>query len=141
MKDIKNSTNEFSFQLKPSKHGIGVFVLHDVAEGTKLMVQPDGYIARILNKEDIPDELLMYCEARTENDGTYFCPQDFSAMELSWFINHSNTPNVKLEFSETKYATVTHYAARDLKAGEELLIDYNEFEEPEESKGGYYESL
>lgn len=140
MKIRKNTTDEFSFTLKPSKHGIGVFILHDVAEDTKLMVQPNGYRARVLAKEDIPVELLTYCEARPENDGTYFCPQDFSAMEVSWFINHSSTPNVRLEFTNTKLSTVIHYAARDLKAGEELLIDYNELKEPENEKEEYYHS-
>ena len=135
-----NSTDEFSFQLKPSEHGIGVFLLHDVQESTKLMVQPDECSVRILRKEEIPDALQTYCEARPENDGTYFCPQDFSAMELSWFINHSNSPNVRLEFSNSEHPFVTHYAARDLNAGEELFINYNEFEEPEEEKEEYYRS-
>lgn len=137
---MKNTTDEFSFQLKPSEHGIGVFILHDVAEGTKLVVQPDGYMARILKKEEIPPELLTYCEARPENDGTYFCPQNFSTMEVSWFINHSNTPNVRLEFTDTEPSTVIHYAARDLKAGEELFIDYSEWDEPESEKEEYYHS-
>ena len=38
---MKNSTNEFSFVLKPSSHGIGVFAVHDIKEDTSMRVFGD----------------------------------------------------------------------------------------------------
>lgn len=59
------------------------------------------------------------------------CPQDFGAMAIGWYMNHSKNAN----------ATHKDYyweAARNIEEGEEILIDYNLFGEPEESKENYY---
>jgi uncharacterized protein len=38
------------------------------------------------------------------------------------FINHSNTPNLRTDFSLDRYGV--DIAARDIEAGEEIIIDY-----------------
>ena len=59
------------------------------------------------------------------------CPRDFACMELGWYLNHSKNPNAYHNDYE-------FYALTDIKVGQEILIDYNSLEEPEEGKEDYY---
>ncbi len=131
---MKNETNEFSFILKPSNHGVGVFATHDIAKGTRLrlwgeQVEDDVDRARLLDKEAVPEALKGYC---VDRGGKLLCPNDFGRMEIGWYVNHSDAPNVY----QKKYKWF--YAKRDIKEGEEILIDYNSLNEPEENRGKYY---
>ncbi len=54
-------------------------------------------------------------------------------MEIGWYVNHSNTPNAH-------HLNYKYYALRDIKAGEEIVIDYNTLEEAEEAKEDYYKN-
>ncbi len=53
-------------------------------------------------------------------------------MPIGWYLNHAKVPNASRDKS------YRWYASRDIKAGEEITIDYNSLEEPEEAKEGYY---
>lgn len=131
-------TNEFSFRLKPSEHGIGVFALHDIEKGTYLRLFGDknkeGNFesrTRSIPVKDIPAELEEYCVSRGE---TANCPQDFGQMAVGWYLNHSGTPNA---YHDDQYR---YFALRDIKKDEELTIDYNSLEEPESAKDDYYKA-
>jgi len=114
----KTSTNEFSFKLKPSTiEGVGVFAVHNIAKGTKLMLKPDGYKSRKIKEKDIPKDLLAYC-VRDKYGIHRRCPDEFNHMWLCWFINHSGEPNAKEDVD------LMFCALRDIKAGEEITIDY-----------------
>ena len=129
-----NKTDEFSFVLKSSTitgGGVGVFAIHNIDEGTKLELMPDGGENRTLDKEVVPEPLRHFCIINP--DGTRKCPMAFNHLWIVWYLNHSAEPNIYLD---TK--ALIYYAKRDIVAGEELLTDYNEFEEPEELKEDYY---
>lgn len=130
----KNITNEFSFILKPSKHGIGVFATHDIEKDTFLRLFGDEkeseHKVRILDKKDVPEVFQDYCLYRKNE---LVCPPDFGNMPVGWYLNHSQNPNA----IHTDYKW---YALRDIKAGEEILIDYNLLGEPEEIREDYYRS-
>ena len=133
---MKNETNEFSFILKPSEHGIGVFATHDIAQDTYLrlwgnQIKNDIDRARILDEKTVPEALKGYCVNRGDK---LLCPNDFGLMEIGWFINHSNTPNTHQK--QYKF----FYAKRDIHDGEEILIDYNSLDEPEENKDAFYKA-
>jgi len=131
----ENKTTEFSFMLKPSKHGIGVFVTHDVKKDTFLRLFGSGGLdnvknrSRELNKDEVPEVMQNYCIERDNNK--LMCPQDFSCMHVGWYLNHSSEPNAY-------HIDYNWYAKRDIKAYEEILIDYNSLEEPKETKDEYY---
>lgn len=128
-------TNEFSFVLRPSTiagASVGVFALHDIAKDTALEFVPEPAVEpmRLMGEEDIPPELLGYCIAR--EGGLYSAPQAFNHMWIGWYLNHSATPNAE-EREEERY-----YAIRDITAGQEITIDYNKFNEPDDKKAPYY---
>lgn len=129
----EDKTNEFSFILKPAQYGVGVFTLHDIKAKTYLRlfgdeIKPDQGTPR--NKEDLPDTFRQYCLDRGD---TLSCPKDFGRMEIGWYLNHSKTPNAH---HDDDY---NYYASRDIKAGEEVTIDYNLLGEPEDTKEDYYQ--
>ena len=129
---MKKITNEFSFVLKPSAisgAGIGVFAVHGIVKGTRLCIA-DSSDLRTFIKKDVPKELLKLCIIL--KDGLCICPKKFNHAWIGWYVNHSHNPNTEMLEKESYYAT------RDISAGEEILIDYNIFNEPEEFKEDYY---
>lgn len=128
---MQTSTN--SFILKPSAisgAGVGVFAIHDIAADTFLAVKPRGESVGVdLAEADIPKALLSYCIAK--EDGIWRCPPDFSHMNMVWYLNHSEKPNAQKR-DDGYYSTI------EIKAGQEILIDYNTLDEPEDKKEDYY---
>jgi len=131
-----DTTNEFSFILKPSKYGIGVFATHNIKKGTHLRLLGDkkDYV-RILNRNDLKNKDKTFSSYCVADGDKLICPEDFGKMEIGWFINHSKK-NPNSYFSQDDYQ---YYALRDIKKSEEILIDYNKFDEPEKYKEEYYE--
>jgi hypothetical protein len=122
---------EYSLILQPSCiGGVGVFTTHDIPEGTQLF--KGDHTLRTLNPKDIPKPFLKYCIFL--NDLECLCPERFDRMEVGWYINHSNEPNTTR--SETKHLITN----RNIKAGEEILMDYNELNEPEHLKEDYFKT-
>lgn len=127
-----DKVDQFSFILKPSSipnAGIGVFAAHPINKGVRLKLHPDKFEFQRLKKEAIPELFLAYCIA--EEDDWYRCPQFFNRMEIGWYINHSFMPNVTKKEDGL-------YSACDIAAGEELFIDYNILNEPNNKKEAYY---
>lgn len=127
---MKNKTNEFSFILKPSKYGIGVFALHDIAEGAYLDLFREDFQEEVRETKDVPEELQGFCLGR--EDGKLLCPKFFNRMDIGNYLNHSENPNMRYEKGKG------YFAKRDIKAGEELFADYRELSEPENSREDYY---
>lgn len=129
---MRDQTTEFSFILKPAKYSIGVFAVYDIKMETYLRLfgnKNKNRRASILrDKKDVPKNLELYCVDRGKK---LLCPRDFGCMEIGWYLNHSKSPNAY-------HRNYDYYALRDIKAGEEVVIDYNTLEEPEEAKENYY---
>lgn len=114
--------------LRPSPvAGVGVFALIDIPKGCRAMFSPpDSAEAWItLSKAEV-DALPPHAKFMVENyclyddDLNYFVPAGgFKKMDLAVFLNHGNTPNVQ-SVNDGDYFE----ALRDIKAGEELLLDY-----------------
>lgn len=105
--------------------GLGLFADQDI---------PKGFILWEFNKivdVTIPVEKLEYLikvekdyikkYAYREGDNLILCSDDDK------YINHSDTPNVLDIFDERNFSVSV--AARDIKAGEELLCDYSTFDD------------
>lgn len=126
-------TNEFSFILKPSQHGVGVFATEDIKKDTHLRLFGDNETidlrSLIRNKKDVPEVFQGHCIDRGEQ---LICPVDFGQMHVGWYLNHSRNANT---YPDSDYKW---YAKHDIKAGDEITIDYNLLEEPEKNKPHYY---
>jgi hypothetical protein len=115
--------------LRPSPiEGIGVFAICDIPKGCREMFgppdAPDAWVA--VPRAEI-ERLPAHARALVENyclydDVNYFVPAEgFAKLDLSLFLNHSDTPNV-VSVDEGAFFE----AVRDIAVGEELVIDYGE---------------
>lgn len=118
--------------IKPSGiHGIGVFAVRDIPAGCREMFSAAmGEWTTVTRKE--VDELPVHAKDIVENyclydDDNYFIPaQGFKAIDLSLFLNHSDTPNI-ISVNDGEYFETI----REIKKGEELFVDYGEIVEGE----------
>ena len=120
-KGIRNRTDEFSFLLRASTHGVGVFAAHAIRVGTKLRLydEPEGTeISRKVRADTIQGEFIKYC-IPCEEEGWVYRPADFGKMDMVWFLNHGDMPNAGHS------GDYIYRAVRDIAAGDEILIDYN----------------
>lgn len=124
-------TNHESFILKPSTvEGVGVFALHDIAEGTYMALFREDFQEELRDVEDVPKELRGFCLNR--EDGRLLCPKFFNRMDIGNYVNHSESANMRYEKGRG------YFAARDITAGEELFANYRELGEPEGSRAEYF---
>jgi hypothetical protein len=141
--------SEFFFVLMPSKlGGIGVFAAIDIKKGVQ--ISDPQFEMRVLKKSEIPSVFHKYCIHK--NDEEFFCPPRFDRMQIGWFINHSNEPNVVLRGDTgVLYAAGNNFSisakhlslmtCKEIFAGDEILVDYNGLNEPEHLKETYYQEL
>ena len=126
LKELQGNTY---VMLKPSPiEGIGVFAICDIPKGCRDMFSKptaaDEWI--IISKKEVealPSHAQFvvgnYCLYDEEN---YFVPgEGFKKIDLALFINHADNPNI-FSVNDGDYFE----AIRDIKAGEELLVDYGE---------------
>ena len=115
--------------IKPSPiEGIGVFALQDIAKGCRSMfsraIESEQWIS--ISKTEV-ENLPAHAKTLIENyclydADNYFVPDyGFKKMDLVNFLNHSDTPNI-ISINDGEFFE----AIREIKQGEELLIDYGE---------------
>ena len=139
--------SEFSFVLRPSQlGGIGVFAAHDLEADTLIFRR--FHELRILKIKDIPRDFLKYCIYISDEE--VVAPERFDRMEIGWFINHADDPNIENRhfIRNTKRSSIAEmlsdmkirsiFTKKPIKAGEEILINYNNLNEPSHLKEAYY---
>lgn len=114
--------------------GIGVFALQDIPKGCRSMFsktnEQEQWIP--ITKTEV-EKLPAHAKALIENyclydDENYFVPDyGYKKMDLVNFLNHSDTPNV-ISINDGEFFE----AIKDIKQGEELVIDYGEIVDGEE---------
>ena len=115
--------------LQPSPiEGVGVFAITAIAKGCRNMFsKPDVTDSWITVSKTEAATLPSHAQFLVGNyclydEANYFVPGDgFKKIDLSLFLNHSDTPNI-ISIDDGDYFE----AIRDIQAGEELLVDYGE---------------
>jgi len=114
------------FRLKPSGiagAGVGVFATADIAAGTVLhelfadddvRFVPWAEFAALPGPPEVRENFAVRYD-----DGAYL-PRDLNRISVGWFLNDSRDPNLAHD------ADYVYFARRDIAAGEELLIDYDQ---------------
>lgn len=110
--------------LAPSAiHGVGVFALADIPAGTADLFAPPRPWVPVPEAavSGLPPHARRLVETYCLWDaGRYFLPpHGFRVVDLATFLNHSDDPNLSQEDGGDWFVTT-----RDVKAGEELTLDY-----------------
>lgn len=125
---LRKLRNELWTRLKPSTiAGIGVFAIRDIPAGTEVFsaCKADDYIEIPATEfADMPDGVREYVkDFFVREKGIYYVPSyGAAAIDQSYFLNHSKTPNLQAQRHGEIFVTT-----REIKAGEELTADYNTY--------------
>jgi uncharacterized protein len=114
------------FRLKPSSipdAGVGVFTTRDIPSGTilhELFAEDDVvcYSWEEFTALAVPDEVKHNFATRYESE--CYLPRDLNRISVGWYLNDSVEPNLAHD------SNYNYYALRDIAAGEELLIRYDD---------------
>ncbi len=112
---------------KPSTtHGIGVFAIANIPKGCRDMFTHEQGEWIALTHEEVNNlpthaKLLIETYCLFDNKKYYVPAQGFKVMDLSYYLNHSSTPNI-ISINDGEFFE----AIRDIQTGEELFIDYGE---------------
>jgi SET domain-containing protein len=121
---------EYMLILEPSNYGVGVFAVDNIPQHTNILSYWPW--VRLASIKNVPEAFRKY--ALYVDNESILCPQSFEKPEIGIFINHSFNPNLIIFEQDKKIVTL-----REIKAGEELLSDYNQYNEPEYLKDSYYQ--
>jgi SET domain-containing protein len=116
-------------------HGLGVFALAPIAAS-----MPVWRFERGLDMEFSPDivtTLPEHVQAFFSHYG--YLDRNVGRIILCFddarFVNHSDAPNVATDYAQDPYGL--DVALRDIAAGEELTMDYANFEQTSEAARGF----
>lgn len=121
-------------RLKPSKiEGVGVFAICDIPRGANPFsgVRNNKWLCfsksdlRGANKEvfKMIDDFFV-----VEKNGTVYIPEyGLNGMDISFFLNNSKKPNLKIA-GGGKEEALKFVASRHIKKGEELTVSYASFD-------------
>lgn len=108
--------------LAPSEiHGVGVFVQRGFNKGEIIPVWGRGDSRTVSYPQG---QLLKMCKRYCVSVGNnmWCCPKEFNRMSAGWHLNHSITPNAEINIKSQVIAL------RRIKKGEEITIDYKQFD-------------
>ena len=111
--------------LAPSAvHGVGVFALADIPAGTTGLFSRPAAWPRVPEAEvdalPEPARRLVRTYCLWDAGWYHLPPHGFRVMDLTAFLNHSDTPNLRQLGGGDDFVTT-----RNVAAGEELTVDYN----------------
>lgn len=120
-------------------HGIGLFADEFIPKGAEIWRFTPGFDQKFTREQilSFPDLLQIYIYKyswRSKKSKFYI----FSADNGKYF-NHSDNPNALSEYRDDEEEVVT-VALRDIQIGEEILDNYNSFEE-EKSEGDVLDEI
>jgi len=123
-------------RLRPSGiHGVGVFAIRDIPKGTNIFSDDLSKMQWLKSGEieGTSGEIRkLYDDFCVLKNGKYGCPEGFNNLTVAWYLNEpaeGQEPNV---LCDQKYDFV---AARDIRAGEELTVNYSTYSAKPRSKG------
>lgn len=127
-KIIKNIIHNTKLRLKPSKvcDGVGVFAILNISKGENLFpdVVPDKNYIIWDEIDNLKPEIKTYLQSMCNSDenGLYLSRTP-NNINISYFINHSDNPNVFHDLSSDRYIAI-----RDIQKDEEILCTYTQEE-------------
>lgn len=118
-------------RIQPSTiDGVGVFAIRPIPKGINPMEECRRFEFDAVRVPEIRDDPMMpdtlkklVVDMCPENDGKYDIPP-FSLNEIgiSYYLNHSKTPNMECDEETGDFRTL-----REIAAGEELTVDYGTY--------------
>lgn len=103
-----------------------MFAIRDIKKGTYLFEPDDDDMIWVDQAETagLPSGIQrLYQDFCVKRRNRYGCPANFNSLTISWYLNHSECPNVGCD-EEYRF-----FALRDIAIDEELTADYRTYSE------------
>ena len=116
-------------RIRPSRRGgVGVFAIRSIRKGADIFGADNDEIIWIERSRlrGLPREVRRLYEdfcIITDKGRKYGCPTNFNRLTVSWYLNSSTNPNVVC------HKDYRFCAKRNIRAGEELTVDYATYNE------------
>lgn len=135
---LDNLYNDVYCRLKASKtHGVGVYAIKDIPKdmdpfkytGKKCFNQKIIDVTEEEVKKLHPEVKKLVNDFYHKDDGVYGIPYEgLNSCDITFYLNSSEKPNLGLV--EDKKCTMLQFRTlRKIKKGEELFIDYRDYED------------
>ena len=129
---LNELANNTFVMLKPSPvQGIGVFAVRDIPLGQRQLFSNDSSEWIKIPKEEV-NQLPEHSKFLVENhclydEDSYYVPEyGFKMIDPVIYLNHADIPNIQSINDGEDFV-----ALRDIKAGEELFVDYGDIVDEE----------
>ena len=121
----RKTSKAFVYLGASSIHGLGCFADIDIKKDEMVRVW-DGKDSRFipLARAQASPQLQLIKRFGIRTRRGYWTPLDFLRISTGWYMNHDADPNIGSDDGD-----VTYYALRDIKAAEELTMDYRLMDE------------
>jgi SET domain-containing protein len=138
-KELLKNLAETSCRLGKSKiQGIGVLAIKNIKKGSNPFKYTSGecikYKITPLTKTDLKkakidkNVMKMIDDFIHPLEGIYYIPHDgLNSMDITFFLNHSDKPNVKWVEGDDGCDYGTFVTIKNIKEGDELTIDYRDY--------------
>jgi hypothetical protein len=112
-------------------HGIGVFAIRPIPTGTNIFASDRVNLVwvdreRLAETGLSPDERALYEDFAIRRGDTVGCPVDFNNLTPGWYLNE---PPAGEDANVQSTRELGFFAVRDIAPGEELTINYSDFNE------------
>ena len=110
-KIINSIINNCNVRLKPSKvcSGVGVFSIVEIEKDTVVFedVNPDKTYIKWAELIDVDKRVIDYLNTMCNSDENgIFLSRTVNNINISYFVNHSQTPNIKHDLEKDVYITI-----------------------------------
>ena len=131
---LKNLKNTYC-RLRASKiEGVGIFAIRDIPKGKDPFAgikQPKWHKFEAKEIKNLDKEVLKMIDDFfvIEDDGSVYIPETgLNGIDISFFVNNSKNPNLKI-VGNGKDEALVFKAARPIKKGEELTVSYSTYDD------------
>ncbi len=129
--EFKNDLKEnvFCRIARSEIHGVGVVAIRTIPAGINPMKEKRRFDFNLIDTDEImddptlPDSLkrLVLDMCPQDDDILYVPPFSMNEIGVSYYLNHSTTPNMRCDDDGN------FYTMREIKEGEELTVDYGTY--------------
>jgi SET domain-containing protein len=133
-KTIDNLKNTYCRIGKSKIDGVGVIAIRNIPKNTNPFygVKEKKWIElKVQELKKVDKEVLKMIDSFfvIEKDKTVYVPEDgLNGMDISFFLNNSKKPNVKV-VGDGKESALNFVTIRKIIKGEELLVSYADYDE------------
>ena len=132
-----DNLNKTYCRIMPSKlHGVGVFAVVDIPKDTNPFEHTSSKCGinkyTKIHKNDLSNvnkNIIKMLDdfLGVDEDGCYDIPSEgLNSLDINYYMNFSDKPNINITF-DPKCKFAVFKTNRNIKKGEELLINYNKF--------------